>query len=329
MDVLILGGTAPLGRAVARHALGRGHAVTCLARGSAEVPDGVRLVRADRDADDALTPVAGRPWDAVIDVARQPGQVRRAVRDLRAGHWVYVSSTSVYASHDRPDRTEDAPLLPPLDADAMSGPEQYGAAKVACEDAVRGAAASATIVRPGLIGGPEDDTGRCGYYPWRFAHPSGPDVLAPADPDFPVAFIDLDDLADWLVDAAERRLDGTFNATGEPVTLARFLDAARAVAGPDAPPPRHVPDAVLQQAGVAEWMGPRSLPLWVRDPAWRATAVTDHAAALAHGLTLRPLAETLARALAFEESRGGPQGSGLSDAEEASLRRLLDSEATS
>lgn len=39
------------------------------------------LVRADRDRDDALAPVAAEHWDAAIDVARQPGRARCAERD--------------------------------------------------------------------------------------------------------------------------------------------------------------------------------------------------------------------------------------------------------
>ena len=93
----MLGGTAWLGRTVAREALARGHDVTCLARGSAPPPDGVAFVAADRDADDGLAVVAGSRWDAVVDVSRQPGQVRRAVRDLDTGHRVFVSTGNVYA----------------------------------------------------------------------------------------------------------------------------------------------------------------------------------------------------------------------------------------
>lgn len=324
MDLLVLGGTAFLGRSVARTARDRGLSVTCAARGSAPPPDGVDLVRVDRDHDDGLAPLAGRHWDAVVDVARQPGHVRRAVRDLDVGHWVFVSTGNVYARFDRPGSDEDAELLQPLAGDLMEDMEQYGPAKVACEEAVRAAAITSTIARAGLIGGPGDVSGRTGYYPWRFAHPTGPDVLVPDDPGFPCAILDVDDLAAWLVDCAQRRVDGAFNVAGPSTTLAEVVETAREVAGDAAPPPRPVPLDVLASEGVAAWMGPRSLPLWVDDPEWRFFADHDTSRARAAGLRTRPLAETLSRALAYEEVREVPRGAGLSDEDEMALRAVLD-----
>ena len=323
MRLLVLGGTAFLGRAVVRHALDAGAHVTCLARGSAPVPDGARLVTADRDTDDALAPVTGEEWDAVVDVSRQPGHVRRAVRDLRARHWVFVSTANVYARCDSPERDESAQLLDPLDADMMADMSEYGPAKVACEDAVRASEATSTIVRCGLIGGPGDASGRSGYYVWRTAHPSGPDVLVPPDLGFPCALIDVDDLAAWVVHAAGARVDGTYNATGPTTTLGEVIETGRRVVGPHAPPATPVPADVLEHEGVAEWMGPKSLPLWISDPEWRWFATLDTSAARANGLRARPLEETLRRTLAYEESRTEPRGTGLTDDEEIALRTAL------
>ena len=112
MRLLVLGGTAFLGRAIVAHAVADGIDVTCVARGTAAAPPGVRLVVADRDHDDALRGV-GSGWDAVVDVTRQPGHARRAVRDVRAGHWVFVSSGNVYARFDEPEQDESAALLAP------------------------------------------------------------------------------------------------------------------------------------------------------------------------------------------------------------------------
>ena len=202
MRLVLLGGTAWLGRTIAAVAVGHGHEVTCLARGdSGHVPTKARFVRADRDRDDAYDGVAGERWDAVIDVARQPGHVRRAVATLESvvGRYLFVSSVNVYASQRELDQDEDAPLLPPLASDVMASMEQYGEAKVACEQAVTAAfgAARTLIARAGLIGGPGDWSGRSGYWPWRFARSSnsGRAVLVPDAPDLPTAVIDVRDVA--------------------------------------------------------------------------------------------------------------------------------------
>jgi nucleoside-diphosphate-sugar epimerase len=325
MEILVLGGTAFLSRAGAEQARDRGHAVTCLARGTTPTPDGVGFVAGDRDQEDALSPVADRRWDAVVDIASQPGRVRRAVRELTTAHWVYVSSVNAYRAFDSPDINETTPLHDPLEGDVMESMEQYGAAKVACEEAIRGSGTTATVVRAGLIGGYGDWSGRSGYYPWRFANPTGPDVLVPDDPEFRCALIDVADMAAWIVHAAEQRIDGAFNATGPAITLGEVLAAARRAAGPGAPPARPVPADVLAEAGVSAWMGPASLPLWIDDPAERFFATMDTSKARAAGLTTRPLDETLAAALAYERVRGDvPRQTGLSDEEEMALRSRLD-----
>lgn len=167
MDLLILGGTGWLGGTMATTALGRGHAVTCLARGhSGKVPAGAKLLRTDRDQPDAYAEVASRDWGAVVDVSRQPGQVRRAAEALgsRTTTYVFVSSGSVYADHSTPGQDETAPLLPPLEGDVMRSMEEYGEAKVACERRVLDlfGAERALIVRAGLIGGPGDASDRVG-----------------------------------------------------------------------------------------------------------------------------------------------------------------------
>ncbi|GGH95665.1 NAD-dependent epimerase/dehydratase family protein [Arthrobacter liuii] len=121
MRILVLGGTAWLGYTVAKTAVESGHEVTCLARGEG-VPAGATFVRADRDDDKALAAVSAEQWDAVIDVARQPFHVRRAVRDLHdvAERYIFVSSVNVYASQEDTGADEDPERLPPLEADRIS-----------------------------------------------------------------------------------------------------------------------------------------------------------------------------------------------------------------
>ncbi|MGB3413737.1 MAG: reductase, partial [Microbacteriaceae bacterium] len=96
--VLILGGTAWLGREIARAALADGAEVFCLARGeSGKVPDGVTLVVADRSQPDAYAALQGE-WDEVIEISYEPDFVRGALDALasRAKHWTLISTCSVY-----------------------------------------------------------------------------------------------------------------------------------------------------------------------------------------------------------------------------------------
>ncbi len=325
--ILVLGGTAWLGRAVARAALAQGHEVTCLARGGRSAPQGALLVPADR-ADNTTTPYAALPaasWDLVIDVARQPGQVRGALAALseRAAHWVLVSSVSVYADHSLPATDESAPLLPPAIGD-VAGPEAYGEGKVACEQAVvdvRGP--DALIARSGLIAGYGDPSDRFGYWPSRFAlaaEQSGP-VLVPDRTDRPVQWIDVQDLAGWLVLAGLDGTTGIFDAVGPVTTLGTVLESAAAVAGFTGPVVR-ASDADLRDAGVEEFMGPRSLPLWLRDPGLSGFLDRSGAEAAAAGLTARSLADTVSGALAWERELGlgrPRRGAGLDRADELTL----------
>ena len=318
----MLGGTAWLGRTVAQEALRRGHDVTCLARGTDDPPAGAAFVRADRDLDDGLDAVAGETWDAVVDVTRHPGHARRAVRDVPARHRLLVSTGNVYARFDALEPPEAAPLRDPLDADLMADMEVYGEAKVACENAVREADGTATIVRSGLIGGPGDWSGRTGYWPWRFAHPVGDRVVVPDELDFPCALVDVRDLAAWLVTASEQRLDGTFNVTGPTTPLAEVLRVAAEVAGSRARP-LPVGRAALAELGIAAWMGPASLPLWIDDAEWRGFATLDTSRARAAGLVTRPLEETLRDTLAFEETRRVPRRAGLTDEDERRVQEAV------
>jgi len=328
MRLLVLGGTAWLGSLIVAGAVARGHEVTALARGeSGDLPAGAAFVRADRAVPGAFDEVTGE-WDAVIDVTRQPGQLRAAVEALadRVAHWVFVSSGSAYRDASIVGGDESMALHDPLDHDVMASMEEYGAAKAACERILLDAVGPerAHVARVSLIGGPGDWSGRGVYWPWRFAHPSNPEgrVLVPDLPAAPVQLIDARDLAAWTVDAAERRIAAVANVGGATLPLAEHLAIAAAVTDGDVTPIPASEDWLLAH-GVEPWMGPKSLPLWL--PADSAGLnSSDMSLAESLGLVRRPLAETLADTLAWREAHPEIElRAGLSDADERELLALL------
>lgn len=329
--LLILGGTGWLSGHVAAEALRRGHAVACLARGSSgTVAAGAAFVRADRNERHAYSAVAREQWDGVVDVSSDPGWVRAASAALAAcSRWyAYVSSASVYADDMVPGQDESATLLPPIEDGDVADPELYGSHKVACERHVveTFGAGRAFVVRPGLIGGPDDRSDRSGYWPLRFALPAASDgrVLVPDEPNLATQLIDVRDLAAWIVAAAETQTSGTFNAFGESLPLAQHLETARRVAGHTGPVVQ-ASSAWLQARDVSPWMGARSLPLWLPLPEYAGFGARDDRAARACGLRNRPLAETLADTLAWERTRDTtrPRRAGLTNSDELALLQEL------
>ncbi|HEX5862259.1 MAG TPA: NAD-dependent epimerase/dehydratase family protein [Nocardioides sp.] len=321
MRLLVLGGTVFLSREVAAEAVRRGHDVTCACRGeSGSVPDGVTHVPWDRTEPAPRSLVEGAAFDAVIDVARHPSWVRSAVEAFPDPHWVFVSTISVYTDDSTPHGTVDTlPTHEPIhdDVDIAADPEAYGAMKVACEQAVTDGAASSVIVRPGLIVGPGDRSGRFSYWPSRLA--DGGEVLAPGSPDEEVQVIDVRDLAAWLVDCAEARTTGVFHGTGRATSRAEFLEQVASGVGATEVRWTWVDQGFLAEQGVEPWDGPRSLPVWLPQPQYAWLMSVDVEPSYAAGLRTRPLTETARDTLAWLREDPDAPVAGLDRAAEAEV----------
>jgi 2'-hydroxyisoflavone reductase len=254
-------------------------------------------LQGDRNGD--LGALAVGRWDAVIDTcAYRPAEVERLADALqgRVGACLLVSSISVYAGFAQPNDEPsplgriDDPHTEVIDA------RSYGPLKALCEAAARErfGDAGTLILRPGLIVGPHDPTGRFTHWPLRVAR--GGEVLAPGRPQRPVQFIDARDLADWCLRLISDGTTGSFNAIGDTLPMEHLLTTCREVSGSDA---RFTwfDDQALGDAKLEPWS---ELPLWIPedDPAFGGMLLGSNERARAAGLRLRPLAETVRDTLA-------------------------------
>ncbi len=314
MRVLLLGGPKFVGRAVIDAALTRGDELTLFNRGTTHADLYPAVERLTGDRDGALDALRGREWDVVVDTSGYvPRVVRQSAELLRgsAERYVFVSSISVYASFAVPH--DEAGTVATLDDPATEDvQEAYGALKAACEEVVEEAFPDRALhVRAGLIVGPHDPTGRFTYWPHRIAR--GGDVLVPGTRERRVQFVDVRDLAEWMLTASRSGAHGPFNVTGSR-TMGDVLDACREATGSDARAVE-VDEAFLVEREVGQWM---ELPLWVdtHDPDWGALMRVDTSRADAAGLRHRPLTDTVRGAL---EDAGLVDGVGLTAEREAAL----------
>jgi nucleoside-diphosphate-sugar epimerase len=307
MKLLVLGGTHHVGRAVVETALARGDDVTTLTRGvSGPSASGALGLHGDRTDPAVLRLVLGDgTWDAVIDTwSGAPSVVQDAATLLagRAGHYGYVSSRSVYSWPIPAGLDESAPVVDGDPAD--TGSEDYAAAKRGGELAALEAFGDrALLARAGLILGPYEIVGRMPW--WLGRIDLGGDVLAPGPPDLPLQYIDCRDLAAWMLAMADRGQGGTFNSVSEPghATMSTLLEAAVRATGSDARLVWVDPD-VVEAAGIEPWT---ELPVWV-PPGGEAAGLHggNVDAALATGLTCRPVADTINDTWAWIRAEGYP-----------------------
>ena len=309
MKILIIGGTKFLGRHLIKSAQENNHEVTLFNRGkfSEEKFENVEQIHGDRNLD--LDKLANRAWDAVIDTCGYlPQSVKASAEFLReaVGQYVFISSISAYSDFSQPnfDETTSLAKLTPeqekkfaeidfkSELTAYILGEMYGALKVMCEaEAERAMPNQTLIIRPGLIVGEHDWTDRFSYWVMRAAE--GGEVLAPANPNRFIQFIDAKDLADWTIKMVEEKQVGIFNATSKPLelTFGDFLSEIKSLTESNAEF-TWVSEDFLTQEKVAPWS---EMPLYLpeSDEDSKGFLSANVGKALAKGLKFRPLSETI------------------------------------
>lgn len=303
MRLLMLGGTEFAGRAVADEALSRGWHVTVFNRGNHEPPPGAAVLKGDRGSPGGLGALDDGEWDVVVDTwTGAPSAVRDTARLLadRAGRYVYVSSRSVHTFPAPAGLAEDGPVV---DSAPDAGDVEYAQAKrggelAACESFGE----RALLARAGLILGPWENIGRL---PWwlRRIDKGGP-VLAPGPRDLDLQYVDVRDLAAWIVDAAARGLGGAYNIVSPPghTTMGELLAECVRATGSAAELRWSDPDPILA-AGIRPWM---DLPIWLPPgEEYDTLHQGDVSKALAAGLRCRPVADTVADTWAWLQTLDG------------------------
>ncbi len=292
MKIALIGGTIFLGRALTSAARAAGHTVIHLNRGQSNPAayTDIQTITADRGAPDALQSLVDLSPDVIIDTCGySPGVVKLSSDTAAAAGipYCFISTVSVYVGWPENATDESAPVHDCPDDNAAVTGETYGGLKARCEDVVRDAHPSShIIVRPGLIVGPHDVSDRFAYWVRRIDE--GGTVVAPEGPDYPTQFIDVRDLADFVLHLITRGLRGTFNADGPVVPIGKLLEAIQASSTVESQIV-YVSKDILEEQGVQPWS---ELPLWI--PGLSGTdGSTDTQKAVQHGLLSRPLSETV------------------------------------
>lgn len=330
MKLLMLGGTGFVGRAVVEEALARGWQVSVLNRGLRPPVEGVRELRGDRTEEGGPAALRDGEWDVVVDTwSGAPTAVRDAARLLtgRAGRYAYVSSGSVYPFPSPAGNDESAPTV---DASPDDGATDYARNKRGGELAAEREFGAGRVLsaRAGLILGPYEDVGRLPWWLNRIAR-GGP-VPAPGPRELELQYIDVRDLAAWMLDALGDGLHGPYNAISRPghTTMGELLEECVRTTGSRDAELRWVDPQVIEDAGIEPWTG---LPVWLPPgPLHEAIHRTEVRRAHEAGLVCRPVAETVRDTWTWLRSLDGPAprradlpAVGISPAEEAAVLRRL------
>ncbi|MFO1076753.1 MAG: NAD-dependent epimerase/dehydratase family protein [Planctomycetota bacterium] len=311
LDILVLGGTAFLGPPFVRAALANGHKVTLFNRGKTnpELFKDLEQLRGDRDKGD-LEALKGRRFDAVVDTSGYvPAHVTATAELFKdtVAHYQFISTISVYGAFgSRPDVIDEQTPVSTVEDEKVEKVNEirqampfYGPLKARCEAAAEAAMPGrVSTIRPGLIVGPGDRSDRFTYWPWRMDQ--GGEVLAPGDPDGHVQFVDVRDLAQWMLHCLEQNVTGVYNATGFAgrVSMAEVLSACKCATA-NACELVWVSEEFLRANKIGAYL---MMPLWI--PRDGRSVIQNHKAR-DKGLVFRPIADTIRDTLQWARTERG------------------------
>ncbi|MFD1019280.1 SDR family oxidoreductase [Thalassobacillus hwangdonensis] len=327
MKVLILGGTVFVGRHIVEQALERGHEVTLFNRGKTNndlFPEVEKLIG---DRDDKLKSLEGRQWDVVIDTTGYVPRIVEQSAKLLKDHvkkYVFVSTISVYKDYKEKYLSEDYPKGEwDATTEEVTG-GTYGPMKFECERRLQEilSPGQLTVVRPGLIVGPNDPTDRFSY--WVDRYNRGGEILVPDLQDQPIQVIDVRDLASWMIALAESGETGTYNATGydESPSWNDFLESLKKASSSNVTEVKVDPEKLLK-TDVRPFV---DIPLWIpkSEQSPHGYFLVDNQSARKKGLKFRPLLETIEDTKAWLEETGREMTkAGLDADQERELLRTL------
>jgi len=292
--ILIVGGTSFVGRAIAWSAWHHGHDVAVVNRGITpnDLPEKIERLVGDRGSD--LSVLSGRTFDVTIDAtAYRPSDVERLAQALedRGGHYIQISSISAYADPGFESATETSLSLLGGDKLDLDGPvtgSTYGPLKAASERA--GSTyfgGDVTFVRPTYVIGSFDATLRFPYWVERARR--GGVIAVPGPRSNAMQYIDARDLANFVVRVADQRLVGEFHTSG-PHPNDHYVAMVEQIVAHVAPQ-----GTVVREVGAESVKNMKfadKFPLWSGDESGNILAL-DSSLAIASGLDLRPLSESI------------------------------------
>ena len=327
MKILVLGGTRFVGRHIIDRLASAHHEVTCFHRGQTACEFGANIDERLGDRNVDLSTIENDHWDVVIDVnCYEPEQMQKSLR-LHTNRYVFISTVNVYADVSKPGATEEWPTITAFDPSDEAA--AYGGKKAACERLLLARfGESATILRPGMIVGKWDPTGRFTYWCDRISR--GGDFLVPGPPDRPVQFIDARDLADFAALTIEHESSGAFNIVGPPETctmadLVHDCEAVAAERGAGGGNAVWADGSFLLQQEVEPWI---EMPLWLPQPNWAGVLCISNVKAVSAGLQHRPTTDTISSVLDWLSAAPGAKVAGLAgDRESALLQKLISVKA--